>query len=94
MTMQTGGFSPAYRRWAEAEDAVSEFERAIFRERHQLTQQELSCLRVLRGTAAVRLRQLISDIDDAFIRLRPGEDARLGRIAEDAASCIHHPQSP
>ena len=80
-TNDTNEFSPAYQRWAEAEGLVSEFEREIFNNEHLLTIQELTCLRMLRNAAAVRLSELITDIDSEF--------GRLHALGEPADAEIH-----
>lgn len=71
-----GGFTTTYRRWADAEGTVSEFEKAVFHDGRLPTAPELACLRILRGVAAMQLHRLINEMD-----------AELGRLhAQDAAA--------
>jgi len=66
------GFRGPYQRWAEAQDAVSAYERLVFSPEHQLSSTELQHLQGLRRTAADLLRRLIEDVDDQLRQLRAG----------------------
>ncbi|WP_157256131.1 hypothetical protein [Pelomonas sp. Root1217] len=70
--MQNGiqGFSGLYQQWAQAQDAVSEYERQIFHPDHQMTDRELTHLQALRKDAADQLRALIEDMDWQLSQLR------------------------
>lgn len=63
-------FSGPYQRWAEAQDAVSAYEREIFHPDHQMTARELTHLQALRKDAADQLRALIEDMDGQLSQLR------------------------
>jgi hypothetical protein len=64
------GFSGLYQQWAQAQDAVSEYERQIFARDHQMTARELTHLQALRKDAADQLRALIEDMDWQLSQLR------------------------
>lgn len=71
MMTSKNAFSASYRRWAKAQELVSQCEREIFRSGHQLTAEDLSSLQSLRAIATTRLRQLIDEFGFEVARLHP-----------------------